>query len=156
MTPTLRRSTTVPFALSLALCACTTTLSSVERPATPIEAAFAPDQDQGELRARIAELEQRLAAERRVRLDAEARVRTLDDRVRALEARVLELALERVRMEQEVLRLRVDALRAELGEVATVPAAEPTATTTPPAPRTTIDPGGEDLSKIRIPTSPRR
>ena len=150
------RSTTVPLALSLALSACTTAPTSVAEPATPVEASFAPHQDPGDLRARIAELEQRLASERKLRLEVEARARTLDDRVHALEARVLELALERVRMEQEVLRLRVDALRAELGEVATAPAAQSTATPSSPAPRTTIDPGGEDLSKIRIPSSPSR
>lgn len=149
------RSTTVLLASSLALSACTTSPSSVAGPVMPIEASFAPHQDPGDPRARIAELEQRLASERKLRLDVEARARTLDDRVRALEARVLDLALERVRMEQEVLRLRVDALRAELGEVATVPAAQPTATPSSLAPRSTIDPGSEDLSKIRIPSSPK-
>lgn len=116
------------------------------------------DPVRGDAASRLTELEQRLAAERRARAEAESRVRTLEDRVRELEGQALQLALDRVRMEQELLRCQVDALRAELGVADEADAAGAAGPGPGPGPSPRVEDRVRDaeLSRIRIPGAPRR
>lgn len=88
-------------------------------PPTPITVSVVEatmDQDPTALRARISELEQRLATERAAKTAAETRERALLQRVHELEGQALNLTLGRIRMEQELLRTKVAILRDELGD----------------------------------------
>ncbi len=162
-----RRLILTVLALLAPLCACAAPpqVEAAARRGAVVEAsalrepdAPPPTQDpaRGDAASRITELEQRLAAERRARAEAESRVRTLEDRVKVLEGQALRLALDRVRMEQELLRCQVDALRTELGIASEADAARVASPGPAPTPRAEDRVRDAELSRIRIPGAPRR
>lgn len=70
-----------------------------------------------QLSTRMAQTEEELDEERRMRVAAEQEMERLSQRARDLEAKVLSMSIDRAKLEQELLLLRISSLQRELDDM---------------------------------------